>query len=80
MLLVAVSTVLAVRALLGSPHATPRSSVVPRVIELAARLPVPAGLARAAAVTPAALAAAGWVPAEVADELADHYRHHREVE
>ncbi len=28
----------------------------------------------------AALAAAGWVPAEVADELADHYRHHRAVE
>lgn len=28
----------------------------------------------------AALAAAGWVPQDVAEELAGHYRHHREVE
>lgn len=28
----------------------------------------------------AALTAKGWVPPEVAEKLADHYRHHREVE
>lgn len=59
-LLVAASTVLAVKALLEPPDAAPRTSPVPRAVEWGARCPLPSRLADRAAVTHARLAAAGW--------------------